>query len=282
MAGANPTLRRRQLASRLRELRKSAGLSIEEAAQRLECSPAKISRIETAQRSVIPRDVRDLCQIYGTDQTEAEALITMAREARQAGWWQEYEDLDLDPYIGLEAEASSITMYETTTVPSLFQTEDYAREVIRGCLPRIKQEVLEERVDARLKRQRLHLQDDPPNCWVLLDESVLHRHVGGHSVMRAQLERVTELSELPHVIIQVIPFSVGAHIGFDSMFILLEFPDHMIPDTVYVESLMGDFYLEKPRELERFREVITHLRAAALNPRDSVSLIAEMSRTYAR
>ncbi|GII75204.1 transcriptional regulator [Sphaerisporangium rufum] len=281
MAGPNPTLRRRQLATRLRELRKQAGLSIEEAAHRLECSPAKISRIETAQRSVIPRDVRDLCLIYQSDEAEAEALITMAREARQTGWWQEYEDLDLDPYIGLEAEASAITMYETTTVPSLLQTEDYAREVIRGCLPRIKQEVLEERVDARLKRQRLHLGDRPPNCWVLLDESVLHRHVGGRATMRAQLARVVELAEMPHIIVQVIPFTVGAHIGFDSMFILLEFPGDLIPATVYVESLMGDFYLEKPRELERFREVITHLRAAALNPRDSVARIAEMGRSYA-
>ncbi|MDH2428069.1 helix-turn-helix transcriptional regulator [Sphaerisporangium sp. TRM90804] len=281
MAGANPTLRRRQLATRLRELRKVAGLSIEEAANRLECSPAKISRIETAHRGVIPRDVRDLCHIYGVGQADAEALMTMAREARRPGWWQQYEDLDLDPYIGLEGEASSITMYETTTIPSLLQTEDYAREVIRGCLPRIKQEVLEERVDARLKRQRLLMQSEPPQCAVLLDESVLHRHVGGRAVMGAALERVVELSALAHVTVQVIPFTVGAHIGFDSMFIMLEFPDNMVPDTVYVESLMGDFYLEKPRELERFREVITHLRAVALDQPGSVALIGEMSRTYA-
>ncbi|OUC97660.1 helix-turn-helix domain-containing protein [Streptosporangium minutum] len=275
MAGTNPTLRRRQLASRLRELREQAGKSIKEAAEQLECSPAKISRIETAQRGALPRDVRDLCLFYGmTEQTQIDALMSLAREAKQQVWWQETEDVDFRPFLGLEIDATSISEYETTTVPGLLQTEEYARAIIKGYLPRMDPDVLEERVAYRLRRQeRLH-GPNPPKYWVLLDESVLHRHVGGVDVMRKQLEHIEKTSELPHVTIQVIPFTVGAHMGFDSAFVLLEFSDPTIGDTVYLDTLMGSFYLEKAKELERFRETLNHLRAVALSPQESAVHIA--------
>ncbi|GAA3121126.1 helix-turn-helix domain-containing protein [Streptosporangium carneum] len=275
MAGTNPTLRRRQLASRLRELREQAGKSIRDAAEQLECSPAKISRIETAQRGALPRDVRDLCLFYGvTDQAQIDALMTLAREAKQQVWWQETEDVDFRPFLGLEIDATSISEYETTTVPGLLQTEDYARAIIKGYLPRMNTDVLEERVAYRMRRQeRLH-GPLPPNYWVLLDESVLHRHVGGTAVMRKQMEHLATVSELPHVTVQVIPFTVGAHMGFDSAFVLLEFSDQTIGDTVYLDTLMGSFYLEKAKELERFRETLNHLRAVALSPQESAVHIA--------
>ncbi|MER5418733.1 helix-turn-helix domain-containing protein [Streptosporangium roseum] len=275
MAGTNPTLRRRQLASRLRELREQAGKSIKEAAEQLECSPAKISRIETAQRGALPRDVRDLCLFYGmTEQPQIDALMSLAREAKQQVWWQETEDVDFRPFLGLEIDATSISEYETTTVPGLLQTEEYARAIIKGYLPRMDPDVLEERVTYRLRRQeRLH-GPQPPKYWVLLDESVLHRHVGGADVMRKQLEHIEKTSELPHVTIQVIPFTVGAHMGFDSAFVLLEFSDPTIGDTVYLDTLMGSFYLEKAKELERFRETLNHLRAVALSPQESAVHIA--------
>lgn len=275
MAGTNPTLRRRQLASRLRELREQAGKSIKEAAEQLECSPAKISRIETAQRGALPRDVRDLCLFYGmTEQTQIDVLMSLAREAKQQVWWQETEDVDFRPFLGLEIDATSISEYETTTVPGLLQTEEYARAIIKGYLPRMDPDVLEERVAYRLRRQERLNGPNPPKYWVLLDESVLHRHVGGADVMRKQLEHIEKTSELPHVTIQVIPFTVGAHMGFDSAFVLLEFSDPTIGDTVYLDTLMGSFYLEKAKELERFRETLNHLRAVALSPQESAVHIA--------
>ncbi|MEV7005901.1 helix-turn-helix transcriptional regulator [Streptosporangium sp. NPDC051022] len=282
MAGTNPTLRRRQLAGRLRELREQAGRSIRDAAEHLECSPAKISRIETAQRGALPRDVRDLCLYYGmTDQTQIDALMTLAREAKQQVWWQETEDVDFRAFLGLEIDATSISEYETTTVPGLLQTEDYARAIIKGYLPRMSSEILEERVAYRLRRQeRLH-GPQPPNYWVLLDESVLHRHVGGAAVMRKQLEHLGKVSELPHVTIQVIPFTIGAHMGFDTAFNLLEFSDPTIGDTVYLDTLMGSFYLEKAKELERFRETLNHLRAVALSPQESAVHIARACDRFA-
>ncbi|WP_169982099.1 helix-turn-helix transcriptional regulator [Microbispora sp. H10836] len=280
MAGANPTLRRRQLAVRLRELRQAVGLTVEDVANQLLCSVTKISRLETGQRGASLRDVRDLCQIYGVGESERDSLMNLAREARQPGWWQEWDDPSFRPYLGLEAEATSITHYETTTVPGLIQTEDYARAVIRGYLPNIRQDVLEERVAIRMKRQELLLRDDPPRYWVMLDESALHRHVGGPRVMREQLHRIVELADNPHIVVQVIPFTVGSHMGFDSAFILLEFADAAVPDTVFVETLWADFYLEKPSQLKRFHEVIDHLRAMALNPQASVGRITEIAETF--
>ncbi|MFC6087024.1 helix-turn-helix domain-containing protein [Sphaerisporangium aureirubrum] len=281
MPGANPTLRRRQLAGRLRELRKHAGLSIEDAAQRLECSTAKISRIETGQRGVIPRDVRDLCQIYGLGPAETDALMTMAREAREGGWWQAYDHRDFRLYLGLEAEASAVTVYDTCAVPGILQTEEYAGAIIRGVLPGIREEVLRERVDARMKRQRLLHGESPPHHLALLDESVLHRHIGNRNIMRAQLDRLLELARLPQVTIQIVPFSAGAHIGFNSAFALLEMADSRVSDVVYTESMVRMEYFEKPAELALYREAIGHLRAAALDPPTSEAWMAEVNQKYA-
>jgi transcriptional regulator with XRE-family HTH domain len=281
VAGANPTLRRRQLATRLRELRKDSGLSIDEVALRLECSPAKISRIETARRGVIPRDVRDLCEIYGAGQAETDALMTMAREARQPGWWKTYDEHEFHLYIGLEAEASSITNYDTCAVPGLLQTQEYASAIIRGVLPGIDEKVLGERVDARMKRQEILYQRTPPRHLVLLDESVLHRHIGSRRVMQGQLTHLVEVSRRPYVTIRVIPFSVGAHIGFNSAFTLLEMVDPGVPDMVYTEALTRLEYYDRPADLAMYREAIERLVAASLDPRLSMARIEEVNQAHA-
>lgn len=275
----NPTLRQRQLAKRLRELRHEAGMSIADVAEHLLCSATKISRIETAQRTASLRDVRDLCALYGV--ADAAELMTLAKDARQKEWWQRYDDADFIPMIGLEAEAVAITEYEITTVPGLLQTEDYARAIIRGWLPRISMDILNDRVETRLKRQQLLRQARPPRYWVLLDESALHRHVGSPQIMHAQLDLLLEVAELPEVTIQVIPFTAGAHMGFDSMFRLLELnKESGIADTVFVEHQMGLFYLEGEKVVERFRETINYLRAEALSPQRSKKRIAEMHKHF--
>lgn len=270
---ANPTLRQRQLASRLRELRLEAGLSIAEVAERTLSSPAKISRIETGQRLASLRDVRDLCMLYGVPGTE---LMQLAREASQQEWWQEHEDVNFRPLIGMEWEASAITEYETTTIPGLLQTEDYARAVIRGFLPRIDPDVLEERVQVRMKRQDVLHKTVPPRYWVLLDESALHRRFGGLEVMRRQCARLADLAEVPDITIQVIPYTAGPHMALDSAFMLLEFADTAgVADTVFMDTLAGQFFMEKRSQIDRFKEVVDHLRAVALSPGDSLARILE-------
>lgn len=279
----NPTLRQRQLAMRLRELRHERGLSIAEVAEQLLCSSTKISRIETGQRRASLRDVRDLCRLYGIPESKAAELMTLAKEARQKEWWQAFDDVKFQPVLGLEAGATSIIEYDITTVPGPLQTEDYARAVIRGWLPRIAPDILEDWVKSREKRKNeLLYRTDPPRYWVLLDESVLYRHVGGERTMREQLHHLIEISDLPHVTMQVIPFTAGAHMGFDSPFRFLEFDQKSgIADTVFVEHQMGPFYHEDDKMVRLFREIIDHLRAEALGSQESKRRIEEMATKFA-
>jgi transcriptional regulator with XRE-family HTH domain len=280
--GANPTLRQRELGIRLRELRLGLELTVEEVGERLLCSATKISRLETGARRASLRDVRDLCQIYGvTDQVEADELMSLARQAREPGWWTQYDDLRLDPYIGLEQEAVAITSFSMYYVPPLLQTGDYARAIIRGIARKIDPRILEQRAEARLRRQQLLEKQSPPRYRALLDEAVLHRQVGGSAVMQAQLDKILKCAADEIVTVQVIPFSVGAHAAADSNFDLLEFRAGSLQGSVvYVEGLFSNFYQERPAEIERYREAIERLRDSALNAPDSVTLIAQLRGTH--
>lgn len=282
VADTNPTLRQLQLANRLRDLRQESGLSVAEVAEQVLLSPAQVSRIENAKRTASPRDVRALCKLYGVPE---EDLLELAKEARQPVWWQNYDDRDFRQMIGLESVASEITEYETTTIPGLLQTEAYARAILKGYLPGIDAEVLEQRIQARVKRQELLRRIHPPKYWVLLDESALHRHVGGRRAMQEQLESLGELAERPNINILVLPFTVGAHMGFDMAFRMLEFPETVkIFDTLFVEDALGHAYTQdygagKVR-VARYREIIDHLRATAANPADSRAIILRMAERF--
>jgi transcriptional regulator with XRE-family HTH domain len=174
---------------RLRELRNRLGLTVEEVGEQLLCSATKISRLETGVRRASLRDVRDLCRIYQvTDQAQADELMDLARQAREAGWWTRYDEPVLSPLLGLEQEAVAITSFSMYHVPALLQSGDYARAIIKGIERKIEPDVLDQRVEARLHRQRLLEQEAPPRYRVLLDEAVLHRQVGGPAIMRAQLD----------------------------------------------------------------------------------------------
>ena len=275
--GPSPTLRRRELASRLRGLRVVAGLTAEQVAERLLVSPAKISRIETGARGVNLRDVRDLCEIYEVDPTVREHLATLVREARQPSWWQQY-DLPYATYVGLEAAATAILGYQSSLVPGLLQTQDYATAVVEGIAYDEPPEVIEQRVEARMRRQLLLTQDHPPQLWTVMDEAALHRAVGGPGVMRAQLEVLVDRAAMPNVTVQIIPLESGAHPGMDSNFNLVQLED--VSDIVYVEGLIGHLYQESPADLERYRRVFDQLRAIALSPKDSIARISAVAKRY--
>jgi transcriptional regulator with XRE-family HTH domain len=281
MAEANPTVRQRELGMRLRELRGGLGLTVEDVAAQLLCSATKISRIETASRRASLRDVRDLCQIYGIGDEEAARLMDLARQAREPGWWTYYDDLDLGPYPGLEQEAKVLTHFSMYFVQGLMQTEDYARTIIKAIVPRIDQKVLDDRVGARLRRQHLLEQENRPRLRSLMDEGALRRQIGSPEVMSAQLGKILQTAGEEKATVQVIPFGAGAHASADSNFTILEFPGSSLPDVVYVEGLITNLLLERPVELERYREAVEHLRDAALSPRDSLSLITEIREAHA-
>jgi transcriptional regulator with XRE-family HTH domain len=281
VADASPTIRQRELGSRLRRLRTGLGLTVEEVADKLLCSATKVSRIETAMRKPTLRDVRDLCRLYGLGSAETDELMTLARQAREPGWWTQYDDLKLEPYIGLEQDAASITCFMMYHAPALLQTADYARAIIKGIAPKIDPKILDQRIEARLRRQNLLNRPDAPRYRAILDEAVLHRKVGGSAVMQAQLEKILEVGRNGAAIVQIVPFDAGAHASQDSSFVFLEFDAPVLSPVVFVEGLVRNSYHDHSNEVDRYREAIEHLRDSALTPRDSALRIEEMLKSYA-
>jgi len=276
----SPTVRRRELGALLRALRIQKGFTVEQAAGRLLFSMSKLSRMETGHGVATPRDIRDLCDLYGvTHEAERDHLMALAREGKQTGWWQSY-DLDyFATYVGLEAEAVAIKYYQSAIVPGLMQTPGYARAMHEANIPEFTPERMEQLIEVRLTRQRLLVQNPPVRLEVVLDEAVLHRLVGGPAVMGAQLDRLIELSGQPNVTVQVIPYSVGAHPAMDSTFNILEFTSS-VSSVVYVEGLVGWIYVERRQDVERYQQVFEHLRIVALTPQESIELIARIGAGY--
>ena len=268
MTSASPTVRRRELGARLRALRLESGLTVEGVAGRMEVSPAKISRIETAARGVSVADVRFLCDLYEVSRQERDRLLSLTRESRRRSWWQQYGLPDsVATYVGLEDAAVAIQQYETSLVPPLLQTEDYARAVTAGAGPWLSEDEVEQLVATRMTRQALLAPDRSLELWAILDEVALRRLVGGGRVMRAQLDQLAERSRSSRVTVQVIPLEAGAHPGMDSAFAVLRL--EAVSDVVYVEGLMGYFFLQNQGDVVRYRRAFDQLRAVALSPSDS-------------
>jgi transcriptional regulator with XRE-family HTH domain len=282
----SPTVRQRELGKRLRELRLEHGLTVEDVAEKLLCSPTKVSRLETGTRRPSLRDVRDLTGMYGVDETASAALMDLARGAREQDWWTQYLDLKLDPYLGLEQDAIAITSFTTYYVPALLQTEAYTKAIISSIAPKMDPDILRQRVEVRMRRQQRLEGEKRPRYRVLLDEAVLHRAIGGREIMAAQLTKVLEAEKQGKVTFQVIPFEHGAHVAQDSNFIFFEFEQgsertSSLSPVVFVEGLTGNQYLEKQADIDRYREAIEYLRDSALTPRDSVQRVTEMRNNYA-
>jgi transcriptional regulator with XRE-family HTH domain len=276
----SPTVRQRELGLRLRKLRQGVGLTVEDVAEKLLCSPPKISRMETGTRRPALRDVRDLCAMYNADESVTAELMKLTREARQQGWWTQYEDLGLYPYIGLEQDASSITAYCMLYMHGMVQTEDYARTVIKAIAPRIDPVIHQQRVEARMRRQELLESSSPPGYRLLLDEAALRRPVGGPKVMAAQIGKILELASAEKLKVQVIPYEIGAYSVADISFTLLEFSEPLLTPIVFVEGLSSSQYYERQIDIARYRESIEYIRDSALSPRDSVQHLIEMHETY--
>jgi len=280
-AGSSPTLRRRELGALLRGLRTERGLTVEHVAGELLCSPSKVSRMETGQRGATPRDIRDLCQLYGvTDPSEQERLATLAKEGKQQGWWQSFAvQLPYMTYVGLEQEAAVINVFHSSVVPGLLQTGDYTRAIHKNGIPRLEDQAIEERVEERHKRRQILTRDNPPQVEVLLDEAALHRPLGGAAVMQEQLNQLIVETKRPNVTVRIIPYKIGAHPALESNFTLLEFTGQA-PTVVYVEGLVGQIYLERQQDVDRYLLVLELLRGLALSSQDSAALVAQVRDSY--
>jgi transcriptional regulator with XRE-family HTH domain len=273
----------RRLGSELRRLRENAGFTIDQAAERLECSSSRVSRIETG-KSQPPkqRELRDLMELYGISDSQArEALLQLAKEAAQPGWYNEFQDAfppRFGSYIGLESEASSLRAFDNQLVHGLLQTADYARAVLSTTLPGENPTTIDRLLELRLARQQILDRKNPSfTLWAIMDENVLRRPIGGSAVMRGQIARLLEASEAPNINLQVLPFNKGAHPGLDGPFFLLGFPEATDPDVVYVESQAGNAYLEQPHQISRLTMRFNLLVAMALDPRETVSLLQQQA-----
>ncbi|WP_035858777.1 helix-turn-helix domain-containing protein [Cryptosporangium arvum] len=274
MSGS-PTVRRRRIARELRHLREKAGMTLEQAARQLDMSRSNLSRIETAQIGIKPRDVRAALALYGVTGEDSEPLIEIARGAQQRGWWQNYGDVLpawFEFYVGLEAEAVRVSTYEAEAVPGLLQTEAYAREAFRATAG---DDDVDRKVAARLRRQDLLRGESPAEFSVVLNEAVLLRPFGGVTVMCEQLEYIVELSALPNVTIQVLPFSVGGHPAMTTPYVILSFPDPDDNSVVYLDNLTVGIALEEPDQVEGYTLVHQKLVGIALTPEQSVQRIRD-------
>ncbi|MET8768325.1 helix-turn-helix transcriptional regulator [Streptomyces sp. NPDC004658] len=282
-SNVNPTVRRRRLGQELRRLRELKGMTAEEVAERLLVSQSKISRLENGRRSISQRDVRDLCGVYEVeDQRIVDSLMEMARDSRQQGWWHTFGDIPYSVYIGLETDAESLRVYEPQLVTGLLQTRAYAEALVQGALPETSTAEIEKRVQVRMRRQeRITAQTNPLRLWVVLDEAALKRVVGSRLVMREQLEHLIEMSQLPHVTVQVLPFDVGAHPGLNGQYAILEFADAADSSVVYLEGVTSDLYLEKAQDVQKYAVMYEHLRAQSLNVEASRKFIADVAKEYA-
>jgi transcriptional regulator with XRE-family HTH domain len=278
---SSPTVKRRRLAAELHDCREQAGLTIDDVADELEWSAAKISRIENARVRVLPRDVKHMLRIYKVKEgsPEWDLLVTLARESHQKGWWHPYGDAirqSFGTYVGLEADAASVRTYECAYVPGLLQTEEYAREVIRVGSPTADDAEVEKYVGLRMARQTRLAQSQLPELWAVVDEGALRRMVGSVAVMRTQLDRLLEHSYQPHVTMQLVPFSLGAYAAMGNAFTVLSFPEPSDTDIAYVDYNTGSLFIEKPEELTRFALIFNHLRAAALPVGESRNAISRL------
>ena len=280
MSGTSPVARQRELGTRLRALRTERGMTVEEVAAELLCSTTKISRLETAARRPSLRDVRDLCVLYELDAQLSQELMSLAREARESGWWTEYADLALDPLIGLEQEATSITCYSMYYMPGLLQTEEYAELIITTVAPKMDPRVVRQRTQARMRRQEV-LGDNGPLYRVLLDEMVFRRGVGNPSLMAAQVAKILQMVRNDRMTVQVIPFKAGAYAAADSYFVLLEFDDESnLWPVVYIEGLTDNQYLQRGSDIARYRETVEYLRDRALDPDGSIEFMENVQKEY--
>lgn len=274
----SPALSRRELGALLRALRYEKGMTVEQVADRLLCSPSKVSRMETGQGATA-RDIRDLCELYGVaDAAERDRLMTMAREGKRHARWQRY-DLAYARYAELEEEAVAISAFQSSVVHGLLHTADYARAGHEGAMPRLDPDRIDLQIEAKLTRQRILTRDDPPRFDVVLDEAALHRMVGGRQVMADQLTKILVTANLPNVVVQVLPYERGFHPAVESNFSILELPNPA-PGVVFVEGLIGSNYLDRPGDLKRYREIFDRLQSIALNPKDTADLIADLHVVY--
>ncbi|MET8831548.1 helix-turn-helix transcriptional regulator [Streptomyces sp. NPDC004610] len=275
-----PTVGQVVLGRRLLDLREGAGIKREEAAKILRVAPATVRRMEMAEVALKIPYLQLLLKAYGVPEDEADAFVQLAEEANKPGWWQRFHDILpgwFSMYVSLEGAARLIRSYDPHFVPGLLQTEDYARGVLKaGAVGQTRPDDIERHVALRMQRQNLLTREDAPRLWVVMDETALRRSVGGPEVMRAQIDRLLEATELSNLTLQVISFASGPHPGTYGPFVLFRFAMPELPDMVYSEYLTGAVYLDARAEVATYLEVMDRMAAQAATAQRTKEILRDL------
>ncbi|MFC9433455.1 helix-turn-helix domain-containing protein [Nocardia sp. NPDC057030] len=279
------TVRLRRLAAMLHEMREHAELSKEEVSAQTGINVTTLYRIETAQARPQRRTLQAMLDLYGVTEEQREDAMELLSDALKPGMSRAYEGSVSEvyaAYINFESEALSARHYQTSTIPGLLQTMEYATAVIDTSMPKVEAAIMEDRARARMDRAANLTKDEPLELWVVMDEAAIRRTVGGPAVMHGQLDRLLQETKRKNVILQILPFDAGAHPGMAGSFTLLDFHDPADPELVYVEGIAGDELIEGHPEIRRFGVIFDQLRAMALSPRDSAEMIMDAAARMGR
>jgi transcriptional regulator with XRE-family HTH domain len=259
-------VKKRRLRLALRQARLDAKLTQEAIAAKLMWSKSKIVRIELGTVPVTPTDVRVMLQAYGVeDSSRIEELFDLAKDARADKGLTPFNDVLTDEALVLfnsEPAAKVIYKYEPSVFPGLFQTQEYARSLLRAL--GYSEEQIEKRLEVREQRQRMLESDDHPDLIFIIGETAFSRPAGNDAVMREQIAHLLELSKLDGVSIYILPFAAGVHRAMGGAFTVLQFKDPELPDLLYLENAVGERVSdEEKEEISKYLELFAELQEMA-------------------
>nr|WP_279492971.1 helix-turn-helix transcriptional regulator [Actinocrispum wychmicini] len=269
----------------LRRRRELVGVSQDEAAKYAGLKGASISRMETGKQAILPRSVRLLCQRYNVGAPDVDMLVRQAEESNERAWYQLYSDTVphwVESFLGLEAEATELWVYEAELVPGLLQTPEYVRAVAAAAQLDSTDAEIERSVELRLARQRRLSSDNPPRLRAVLNEAVIRRTVGGYGTMAAQLRRLVEMNRQGNIALQLLPFDTGAHVAMTGAFTMLRFPDELEMNAVFLEHDHGATSAERPADLDRYGRMFDRLASQALSVDQTQQQLAKLAEEYVR
>jgi transcriptional regulator with XRE-family HTH domain len=253
----------------LRRARASAGLTQDQLAEKIAYSPSLVAHVETGSRAPsvdFARRADDALRTGGL----LSRLQPLVRSEAYPAWFRDW--------VEIEREATSLRWFEPLLIPGLLQTEEYARAVLQAANPASSDDEISRLVSARMDRQAILTQDEPPLLWVIIDEVVLTRPVGGGRVMREQVDHLIEASRLPRMVMQVVPVGSGAHPGLAGQFAIASFDGS--PDVAYLDNALAGQIVERPADVSRVALLYDILKAEALAPRSSIDLVRKAIETW--
>ena len=266
---------RRIVARVMRDARLRQGMTVTKAASIAGFTQGTLTKYERAENPFPKVVVYRLADLYGIDQDMRDKLVDLAGQ-KEPGWWQRHREIPewFESYIGLESEAHTVSNYEDGLIPGLLQSEDYARAVLSAAWPPPAPESVERQLAARLERQKILGRTNPtaPLLWVVLEESVLCRPVGGRDIMVDQLKHLLAMAQRPHVRLQILPFSKGAHAAMDGAFTLLEMGNR--DRMLYTERPGSGQVTSDADEVAKCDQRMSALIGLALSPEESIDQLA--------